>query len=349
MNNYKINGRRKQWPRLLAISLVVLAALAGGSIYAAQRVYKDNLKPVSSSEKRISVTIPLGSSLSEITKLLKDNGLIRSDWAFSQYVRNKNIQDSLKAGTYSLSPSQSVQEIADIITQGKIDTNVFRILPAERIEETRANLINSGYAEAEVDAALKPDLYRNHPALADMPSSVTSLEGYLYPETIHKTAETKPEEIVRLFLDEMHKRLTPEIRNGIVAQGLTVHDGIILAAIIENEVSNVNLEEKPQVAQVFLKRLKIGMKLESDATAAYGNILGQSPNQYDTYTVLGLTPTPISNVSDFSLKAVANPASTSWLYFVSGKDCVTRFSTTIEEHEAKIAQYGLSTQSSSCR
>lgn len=103
--------------------------------------------------------------------------------------------------------------------------------------------------------------------------------------------------------------------------------------------------ERAQVAQVFLKRLNMGMKLESDATASYGAILaGQEPSltynsPYNTYAHPGLPPGPISNVSETSLAAVAHPATTDWLYFVSGDDGVTYFSKTLAEHEALTAQH----------
>jgi UPF0755 protein len=348
----RLKGLPSRKARFIKTILIVLAAMlviAIGSIVAVRQIYHNNLKPVSNNQKHISITVPLGYSVQQIASLLKQQNLIRSTWAFEQYVRGENLQEKFKAGTYVLQASQSIPEIVDVLTQGKIQTDKFTVVPGDRIDEVRANLINSGYAEAEVDEALNPAVYRNHPALADMPSSVTSLEGYLYPETIHKNAATPPEDIIRLFLDEMQKRLTPEVRNGFVAQGLTVHQGIILASIVENEVPGNNPNERPQVAQVFLKRLHAGIKLESDATTSYGQVLELSPNPYNTYENVGLTPSPISSVTASSLQAVAAPASTNWLYFVSGKDCITRFSNTIGEHQKLIDQHGLSTQSDKCQ
>jgi UPF0755 protein len=122
----------------------------------------------------------------------------------------------------------------------------------------------------------KPPEQLNHQALVDKPAGA-SLEGYLYPESFQKTSETTPKQIVMASLDEMQKRLTPTIRQGIAKQGLTLHQGITLASIIDSEVSNP--EDKPVVAQVFLKRMRSGMKLESDVTAFYGSILdGKSPS-----------------------------------------------------------------------
>jgi UPF0755 protein len=309
-----------------------------------RRVYNENLKAVNANQKRIIVTIPRGSSVKDIATLLHQRGLIRSTWAFVQYAKSKDVQDQFKAGTYSLQPSQDVPSIVDALTQGKILTNLVTIPPGSRIDQVRQILIDNGFAAAGVDAALNPNLYRNHPALSDMPSDATSLEGYLYPESFEKTADTKPQEIIRESLDEMQKRLTPEMREAIQKQGLTVGQGIILASIVEQEVSKP--ADKPQVAQVFLKRLRQDMMLESDVTAFYGAILAHQTNSsvtfdsaYNTHFHNGLPPGPISNVSKSSLDAVANPASTDWLFFVSGDDGVTYFSKTVEEHEALVAQH----------
>jgi UPF0755 protein len=349
MVSYSLRGKRHIIPNKLIIIAAVIILLLVTSVIAVRSVYYQNLKPVSTSQKTQLVTIPLGASVKEIAAILQKEGLIRTAWAFEWYIRNHALRDKIQAGTYSIRPNQNVADIVDILTQGKIQTDRFTVFPGERIDEVRADLINSGYSTTDVDKALNPATYRNHPALADMPSDVTSLEGYLYPETIHKTASTSPEAVITLFLDELQKRLTPEVRNQIVAQGLTVHQGIILASIVENEVSNTNPNDRPQVAQVFLKRLKLGMKLESDATASYGEVLEQSENLYNTYNNSGLTPTPISSVTLSSLQAVGNPATSNWLYFVTGKDCVTRFSSTLEEHQGLTAKHGLSTESDKCK
>jgi UPF0755 protein len=258
-------------------------------------------------------------------------------------VRNHDARDRLQAGTYSLRPNQGVIEIVTILTHGKVATDKVTILPGQRLEQIKEALINNaGFSAAGVDAALDPSLYADSPALADKPRTA-SLEGYLYPETFQKTADTKPGTIIEASLNEMQKHLTPEIRSAIARQGLTVHEGVILASIIEQEVSNP--QDKPVVAQIFLRRLREGMQLGSDVTAFYGAIAaGQAASvnydsPYNTRLHTGLPPGPISNVSASSLAAVAQPAGTDYLYFVAGDDGVTYFSHTLAEHEALTAQH----------
>jgi UPF0755 protein len=148
---------------------------------------------------------------------------------------------------------------------------------------------------------------------------------------------------VAASLDQMDKYLTPELRSAFAKQGLNPYQAITLASIIEKEVPKA--QDRLQVAQLFLSRLKLGMKLQSDATASYGAILaGKMPSStydsaYNTYTYAGLPPTPVSNVTISSLKAVGSPSDTQWLYFVSGDDGTTHFARTLDEHEANVQQY----------
>ncbi len=268
--------------------------------------------------------------------------MIRETWAFEWYVRNNNLRDKLQAGSYYLRPSQSVAEITNVLTQGKVATDLVTILPGQRLDQIRQSLIRSGFDSSKVDMALDPDTYKDHPALVDKPAGA-SLEGYLYPESFQKNTDTSAEIIVKASLDQMQNRLTPEIRAGFVRQGLTVHQGVILASIVEQEVNN--LDDKPKVAQVFLLRLKQNIQLGSDVTAFYGAIVdGEKPSvlydsPYNTRKYGGYPPGPISNVTGASLAAVANPATTDFLYFVAGDDGVTYFSHTLQEHEALTAQH----------
>lgn len=287
--------RRRRW--LIAAIVVGVALFIGitGTVIAVREFYQRNLRAVSDSQTAVTVTIPAGSTVDDIATILKDNGLIRNERVFSQYVRSKNVQDQLQAGTYSLRPSQNVAEITEILTGGNIVKNLFTILPGQRLDQIKSSMINAGFNAAEVEAAFDPALYAGHPALVDKPAGA-SLEGYLYPESFQKTAETKPQTIIEQSLDEMAAHLTPELRAAFVAQGLTVYQGITLASIIEQEVGVS--ADKPVVSQVFLRRLREGINLASDATAPYGAVLaGQAPSltydsPYNTYKYAGLPPRP---------------------------------------------------------
>jgi UPF0755 protein len=306
--------------------------------------YFQNLRPVDPTDTSTKyVTIESGDTVKQIADNLESSEVIRSAQAFEWYISSHNYRNRLQAGTYSLSKSENVQQIADKLVNGRVAADLVTILPGKRIDEIRQAFIKSGFEANAVDAALRSDNYRaTNPALADNPETA-DLEGFLYPESFQKTAETDPKQIIEASLAEMQKRLTTDVRKGFVAQGLTVYQGVILASIVEQEVSRD--QDRPQVAQVFLTRLKNNMLLGSDVTARYGSIRsGVIPSltydsPYNTHLHKGLPPGPISNVTESSLKAVAHPSKTDWVYFVTGDDGTTHFSKTLEEHEALTAQY----------
>jgi UPF0755 protein len=325
------------------LALVVLVLVVSGAIFV-RREYFQNLRPVDSSNHSTQyVTIASGSAVNQIADQLQRARLIRSSEAFEWYISSHNYRDKLQAGTYKLSPSETVQQIVDKLVKGKVAADLITILPGKRLDEIRQAFISAGFNTAAVDEALKAGQYRaDYPALADNPATA-DLEGFLYPESFQKTAATDPKTIVEASLTVMQEHLTTDIRNGFAAHGLTVYQGVTLASIVEQEVSKP--ADRAQAAQVFLLRMKTGMMLGSDVTARYGAIrAGSIPSTtydspYNTHYHLGLPPGPISNVTDSSLRAVAHPASTNWLYFVTGDDGTTYFSHTLQEHEALTQKY----------
>lgn len=317
--------------------------LLGITIYI-RHVYLKNLLPVSQSNKSVLVTIPTGSTLTDIANILDKAGVIRSSWAFEWYVKNDdNSRANLEAGTYELRPSETVQQIVVILTQGDVAPDQVVILPGQRIDQVEKALIHDGFSQADVISALKADQYRSDfPMLKTLPPGA-DLEGFLYPDSFAKTTTTKAGDIIKESLSEMQSKLTPDIEQGFTAQGLNVFQGITLASIVEQEVNKPS--DKPIVAQVFESRLKLGMPLGSDVTAYYGAIIaGQQPSvnydsPYNTRLHTGLPVGPISNVTTTDLDAVAHPANTNYLYFVTGDDGTTYFAQTLEEHNQQVQQY----------
>lgn len=334
--------KRRRWPRRLLIIGLALAVFFIGATFLVRRTYDQDLKAVSASQTTQLVVIKPGTGLSAIADLLKQKGLIRSSWAFKLYVSGKEVRDSLEAGTYRLSPSQSTPEIVSQITHGKIASTLVTILPGKRLDQLRQTFLDDGFKQSEVDAALNPAQYENEAVLNDKPAGA-NLEGYLYPDSFARTSSTSLKSIVQQSLDEMNTHLTPDVRAGFAKEGLSTYQGITLASIVEQEVASQS--DRNQVAQVFLSRLAANMSLGSDVTAYYGAILaGQKPSvnyasPYNTLQNKGLPPGPIANVNASALEAVAHPATTSWLYFVTGDNGVTYFSQTLQQHQQYTAQY----------
>ena len=342
MYKYSKQPRHRIPQRLWTIFMILVIVLLVGTA-TTWTYYNHNLQPVSSNTTTQYVTIASGSSADQIAAQLKAADLIRSTQAFEWYVASHNDRDKLQAGTYKVAPSQSVAAIVSAFVSGKVATDLVTIVPGARIEQVRAAFIKSGFQPAAVDAALVASQYRgSYPALSDNPAS-SNLEGFLFPDSYQKTATTDPKEIIEESLTEMQAHLTPALRSAFAQQGLSTYQGVTLASIVEQEVAKP--ADRAQVAQVFLKRLQMGMPLGSDVTADYGAIeAGQPPSlnydsPYNTLLHSGLPPGPISSISDSSLDSVAHPANTDWLYFVTGDDGTTYFSTNLQDHEALTQKY----------
>lgn len=338
----KVMADRGRIPRRVLLVVAVLAALLIGSAVAVRHAYYERLKPVSDSQVVVIFTVEKGTAATSIGDQLQKRGLVRSSAIFQWYIRTNNVRDKLQAGTYALRPSMSVPEIVDVLVNGSVKSDLLTIVPGQRLDQIRQTFINAGFQPEAVDEALNPANYTGHPALADKPAAA-NLEGFLYPESYQKNDNTKPGIIVAQALDEMAKRLSPDIRAAFASHGLSVYQGVTLASMVEEEVSSPT--DRAQAAQVFLKRIKIDMPLGSDPTAFYGAIIrGAEPSTtydspYNTLKYKGLPPGPIANVTESSLAAIAKPAATDWLYFVSGDDGTTHFSKTYEEHVQLIKQY----------
>ncbi|HSX36822.1 MAG TPA: endolytic transglycosylase MltG [Patescibacteria group bacterium] len=331
---YSLKKRRLNWlkvARYAALALVALALVAAITIW---RVYESNIRPLDHDQTPYNVVIPSGSTPIQIGNQLKTAGLIRSPWAFEWYTRFHGQERKLQAGTYAIKSSESVAQIATTMEQGKIVRNLVIILPAQRLDQIKDAFTTAKFDKSAVDKAFDPAQYNDISVLSDKPASA-SLEGYLYPDTFQRDPSTDPAVIIRESLQEMNQHVTPDIRSAFASEGLSVYQGITLASIVEQEVSKP--ADRTQVAQVFLSRLKQGTVLGSDVTYFYSQHVKDTA--YDTTSNKGLPPGPISNVSDNSLQAVAHPASTNWLYFVTGDDGTTYFSTTLDEHNQQIQKY----------
>jgi len=331
---------RKKVIKWSIIGFVALIVLTLGGILL---WYTVQLSPVNSANTdKTLVTIESGSSPDEIATLLKDKGLIRSPKAFLWHTRLQGVQNSLQAGTYRLSPSESTPAITEHLTSGKVDTFNIRFLPGATLADNRKVLVAAGYSEAEVDAALAKTydspLFEGKPAEAD-------LEGYIYGETYSFATDTSVEAILEHVFEHYYQVVQD---NNLVAlykaQGLSLFEGITLASIVQREASPGG-EDMPQIAQVFYRRLANGMPLGSDVTYQYiadKTGVARDPNldsPYNTRRYAGLPPGPIATPGEKALVAVANPAEGDYLYFLSGDDDITYFARNLDEHEANITNH----------
>lgn len=331
----KRSKKRLIWGVIITLLLALIGAAAVGLWW-----YNDALLPRSTSESRINITVAPGSTLEQTADLLQQNGAIKSSLAFQLYAR-QHSKTSIKAGMYLILPTQRPADVLEMLVEGRTDTYNLTILPGKTLKGIKDTLVKDGFDAAAIDAAYAKTY--DHPLLASKPAGV-SLEGYIFPETYNITSDTTPEQLFVRTFDEFYKRIQAKgVEAALRARGFTLHQGITLASIAQKEVSNEM--ERRQVAQVFERRLEIGMPLGSDVTFMYAaELLDVEPSvnldsPYNTRRYGGLPPGAIANFNFSALEAVANPATGDYLYFVSGDDGVTHFSRTVEEHNQNVARY----------
>ncbi|MEM6997486.1 MAG: endolytic transglycosylase MltG [Patescibacteria group bacterium] len=334
------NKKASKGVLFLKLCVVLLLALAVTCLLVV-RWYNGNLKAISpESGEKLPLTISEGSSVASIAAKLEERSIIKSATAFEWHVRLNDA--NLQAGEFTVSPSNSVSEIVDILSFGQKESRAVTILPGLRLDQISESLVSQGFSAADVDAALDIRNYIDHPLYAYLQETGT-LEGYLFPETFFAGRETTAVEIVEKSLDQMNEAFDRDILTGLANQDVTIPQAVIFASIVEKEVSNE--DDKPKVAQVFLKRYREGIQLGSDVTFFYaaevfgGRASPSLDNPYNTRLYGGLPPGPISNFSKSTLRSVAYPADTEYLYFVAGDNGTTYFNETLAGHNRDAATY----------
>lgn len=302
--------------------------------------YEYSLLPVSSGTQSKLIIIERGTSVDTIAEKLEKEELIRSATTFKLYVTIHGLRGRLQSGAYDLHPDQSARSIAKTITKGQTTSEKMTIPEGFTISAIRAKAATYGIEPAAFDAALQQDLTGTK--AAQRPAG-TSLEGYLFPDTYVITPATTADSLVRTMVEHFDAKVTDEVVAGFAAQGLSLQQGLTLASIVEREVSNP--ADQKLVAGVFLNRLKINMKLQSDVTVDYGRALLGKPfntgldSPYNTYMIAALPVGPICNPGLAAMNAVANPTASKYYYFLAGKDGTTHYAETVEQHNANVQKY----------
>lgn len=342
----------------IIISSIILIMLIGG--ISSYLYISSALKPVDpKSEEKIEIEIPLGSSSSDIAKILEQNGIIKDQRIFRFYIKFKNYS-GFQAGEYTLSPSLTLKDIVKEIQSGKIVTEPTHIVTipegktVEQIAEIFSNQFDftkEEFLDTVNDEAYIKDLIDMYPnILSDTilnPDIQVPLEGYLFPITYDFYEENPSiESIIEMMVGQTEKVFN-EYSELISKQETTVHEVLTLASIVERE--SKFSEDRPKVAQVYMNRLRKGMKLQSDITAFYGidhkavvtydDIEIETP--YNTYVISGLPIGPIASPSIESIEGVLKPEGKEFvkLYYFSRPNGETFYSDTLEEHTQIKTEY----------
>jgi UPF0755 protein len=291
------------------------------------------------------VMIPPHEGLLGIANRLLEAQVIRSRVAFVAGTLVRGAPRHLKAGEYEVPRDANAWAIIALLESGRVRQHA--ILHPEGA--TVAELARALEAErlADVDAVTRVAADRKF--LDAHGIEGPSVEGYLFPDTYQFVRGMTAEEMLGKMVQRMRTKLTPEIRARARDMGLSTHQLLTLASIIEREA--IVKDEQRVVAAVFWNRLKIGMPLQADPTVQYAvakerRALSRADlavdHPYNTYVRSGLPPGPIASPGLGAIDAALDPAPVKYLYFVASDDQRHHFSTTVQEHNAAVTRYRLS-------
>ncbi|OGO17944.1 MAG: hypothetical protein A2Z14_02990 [Chloroflexi bacterium RBG_16_48_8] len=304
-------------------------------------------------QQAFELTINQGESAAAVVSQLEASGLVQDGTLLRNYLRYRGLDISIEAGGYLLTGDMTVREIAEALQRAEVRERSFTVVEGWRREQIAQALedANLGIQSADFlrSSSFLPAAYSS---LVNLPQSA-SLEGLLFPDTYSLDADISAEELVLSMLKNFDQRVTEELRQEFTNQGLSLYQAVTLASIVEREARVA--DERALIASVFLNRLSLGMKLEADPTVQYA--MGQQPDGgwwkaplsledleidslYNTYLYYGLSVGPICNPGLDSLRAVAFPVSTSYLYFRASCDGSGRhsFAESFEEHQMNACQ-----------
>ena len=338
---------------LIIVSAILLFVIICGL------VYKIGIGRVSKDETLKEIEITSGNTYMSVSKILKENNLIKSEFFFKVYVK-LHKPTSLQEGKYELSESMNVKEIIGVLSNGSTyNPNVVSLTFKEGINMRNVAKViadNTENTEEDVfvtlsDSNYLDELIKKYWFLSDEIKNKNiyySLEGYLFPNTysVNKTDSVK--KIFEMMLDNMSLKLSP-YKEQIQSSTHSIHEILTLASIIELEAGSSN--DRSGVAGVFYNRLKSGWSLGSDVTTYYGakvelherDLYQREIDEYNAYNtrsseMAGRLPVgPICLPSLDSISAAVNPTISDYYYFVADKNKKTYFSKTYEEHAQTVA------------
>jgi UPF0755 protein len=291
------------------------------------------------------VDIPAGAGTKAIGERLAAAGVVRDPVTFRFALWMSGRARILKAGEYRFDAPMTSFDVIEKLARGDVYIVNVTFPEGLTIAEMSDIFASHGFgpASAFVDASSDVSLIRA------LDPAAHSLEGYLFPDTYPLPRHVSAERLIRTMVQRFERELTPELRSAMEAGGLSIHQAVTLASIVEKE--SARTDERPVVAGVYLNRFRIGMALQCDPTVIYalkragtytGNLHHDDlafDSPYNTYRYAGLPPGPIASPGRAALDATVHPADVDYLYFVSRHDGTHVFARTLDEHNRNVQKY----------
>lgn len=288
------------------------------------------------------IAIPKGSSLADISALFAAGEVLPYPFAFRGLVLLTGTGRRLHYGEYTFPRPPSAYAAWRKLVTGDVVKYPVVVRPGANLYDVAAIL--GAYSLADPEEFLEAATSQAVLERLELPGE--SAEGYLVPDTYNLVKALTPEEILEIMVRPFRRRFTPEMERRAAEAGLSVHDVVTIASIIEKETRIAS--EKPIISEIIRKRLALGMPLQMDPTVIYaarrfdGTVTRKDlrrPSPYNTYLRRGLPPGPIANPGSDSLAAALEPTETEYLYFVSNNDGSHTFSRTLPEHNRAVEQF----------
>ena len=329
----------KKMLRFFVLLLVVLGIAAGVGMWKVRQLANSHL----AIKQETIFTLKPGTGRLALGTQLYEEKLLARPRVFQWLLKVEPDLARFKAGTYRLTPQMTVRDMLKLLASGKEAQFPIRFVEGMRLSDWLKQLREAPY----IKHTLKDDSYATvaealkleHPEWA---------EGWFFPDTWHYTANTTDVALLKRAHERMQKAVQTAWDSKI--DGLpykTPNDLVTMASIIEKETAVAS--ERDRIASVFINRLRIGMRLQTDPTVIYGmgeNYNGklsrkdlETPTPYNTYVIAGMPPGPIAIPSAASLQAAANPAKTPYLYFVADGKGGHTFNTNLASHNQAVQVY----------
>lgn len=316
--------------KLQVLFFLVILIAAGSYLF-----YREGTLPVNKNDKSsILFTVKPGERPDTVINNLFNQDLIRSKTIFYIIVKEMGIDKKIQAGQFELSKSMTAEEVAKNLTHGTLDVRV-TLIEGMRKEEM-AQIISKSLDIPEVEF------------------SQLVAEGYVFPDTYDFPRNADANAVMTIIDNNFKSKFDADLHARAKAKNLTEKEVLILASLVEREARQSSTRQK--VASIILKRYLDDMPLQIDATVQYalGYQIGEKTwwkndltiddlkinSPYNTYINRGLPPGPICNPSLSSIEAVINAdPNTPYLYYITDKNGVMHYATTLEEHQANISKY----------
>ena len=329
--------------------LILLLILGGVGFWGYQKLTSFVHTPVNVTQDQL-LTIERGTTGSKLAALLEQENILEHADLLPWLLKLQPQLNKVKAGTYSLTGVKTLQDLLDMINSGKEAQFSVKFIEGKTFKEWRKNLENAPHLKQTLQGKTDKEIMAllDIPAVAKAVYEWNNMDGWLYPDTYNYTPNSTDLELLKRSTSRLQKALDKAWNERDENLPLAdTYQMLILASIVEKETGVA--AERPQVASVFINRLKANMKLQTDPTVIYGmgeNYTGnirkkdlETITPYNTYVIEGLPPTPIAMVSESALQAVAHPAKTEFYYFVADGSGGHKFTRNLNEHNKAVQEY----------